>query len=152
MNTATMRLDINSRKGTPTMQNNAKSFDFQTEAAVKKIYDAALAVHEEIGSGQLDQLYEACLCKELSLRNVSFIRLKPFPFFYKDQRIDDLGMMLHIIVDDLVLVEINSFDLMDDIALLTRMNMCGKKVSVVLSFSFDDPQEGFRRVDEGAAA
>ena len=39
---------------------------------------AAIEVHRALGPGLLESAYEECLCKELTIRNISFERQKPF--------------------------------------------------------------------------
>ena len=49
----------------------------------KEIIGAAIEVHRHLGPGLLESAYEACLCKELEIRNVTFERQKPLAVVYK---------------------------------------------------------------------
>ncbi|HEV2960698.1 MAG TPA: GxxExxY protein, partial [Candidatus Angelobacter sp.] len=40
----------------------------------RKILGAAIEVHKALGPGLLESVYEMCLCRELTLRNLSFER------------------------------------------------------------------------------
>ncbi|MFV1951804.1 MAG: GxxExxY protein [Nitrospinota bacterium] len=42
----------------------------------KEIINAAIEVHKELGPGLLESIYEDCLCRELSIRNISFEKQK----------------------------------------------------------------------------
>ena len=50
--------------------------------------DAAFAVHKELGPGLLESVYEVCLCRELSIRNVPFRSQVSLPVTYKGLRLD----------------------------------------------------------------
>lgn len=47
------------------------------------ILDSAIEVHRHLGPGLLESVYEVCLCKEFSLRGVSFLRQVCIPINYK---------------------------------------------------------------------
>src|SRR5262249_23402220 len=47
------------------------------------VIGAAIEVHRELGPGLLESAYEACLCRELTLRHVAFERQVPLPVVYK---------------------------------------------------------------------
>ncbi|MBI3099899.1 MAG: GxxExxY protein [Planctomycetes bacterium] len=49
----------------------------------REVIGAAIEVHRTIGPGLLDSAYEACLCRELSLRRIHFVRQRPLPLEYK---------------------------------------------------------------------
>jgi GxxExxY protein len=44
-----------------------------------RVIGAAIEVHRQLGPGLLESAYEACLCRELLLRNVPFERQVPLP-------------------------------------------------------------------------
>lgn len=43
----------------------------------KEIIGAAIEVHRHLGPGLLESAYEECLCREFSLRSVTFERQSP---------------------------------------------------------------------------
>ena len=47
------------------------------------IIGAAIEVHRSLGPGLLESAYEECLCKELTLQQISFERQRPLPLEYK---------------------------------------------------------------------
>ncbi len=49
----------------------------------QEIIGAAIEVHKQLGPGLLESAYKECLCKELSLRGISFEREKPIRLEYK---------------------------------------------------------------------
>ena len=48
-----------------------------------KILDAAIEVHRILGPGLLEIVYETCLCKELTLRNIAYKRQDLIPIIIK---------------------------------------------------------------------
>ena len=42
------------------------------EATAAAVVDAAFKVHSVLGPGLLEKVYEACLCRELTLRGIPF--------------------------------------------------------------------------------
>jgi GxxExxY protein len=49
----------------------------------RQILDAAIAVHKEMGPGLLEAVYQQCLVKELTLRNIKVNTMVPIPLQYK---------------------------------------------------------------------
>lgn len=47
------------------------------------VLDASIEVHKHLGPGLLESVYEACLCKELDLRNINYKRQISLPVNYK---------------------------------------------------------------------
>jgi GxxExxY protein len=58
---------------------------------------AAIEVHRELGPGLLESSYEACLCRELTLRGMSFERQVPLPVRYKGFDVE-CGYRLDVLV------------------------------------------------------
>ena len=45
------------------------------------IIGASIEVHKALGPGLLESVYEECLCRELTLKGISFQRQVPLPAF-----------------------------------------------------------------------
>jgi len=54
----------------------------------ESIIGAAIQVHRAVGPGLLESAYEECLCRELSLREVPFLRRVALPLTYKGVQLD----------------------------------------------------------------
>ena len=50
-----------------------------------KIIGAAMEVHQELGCGFKEAVYQEAFAKELSLRNIPFEREKTYPVYYKGE-------------------------------------------------------------------
>jgi GxxExxY protein len=73
----------------------------------KSIIGAAIEVHSALGPGMLESAYEECLCKELSLRGISFTRQNPVPVEYKNTKLE-CGYRLDLLIENTVVVELKS--------------------------------------------
>src|SRR5436853_4835105 len=67
----------------------------------RKILGAAIEVHKALGPGLLESVYEACLCHELTLRNIAFKRQVPVPINYKGLSLE-CGYRSDLVVVDTV--------------------------------------------------
>lgn len=52
------------------------------------IIGAAIEVHRALGPGLLESAYEECLCHELSLAQIHFVRQIGLPVVYKNVKLD----------------------------------------------------------------
>ena len=75
----------------------------------ERVIGAAIEVHQELGPGLLESAYEECLCHELSLRKLSFVRQHSLPLCYKDVAID-CSYRIDLIVEDLVVIEVKAVE------------------------------------------
>ena len=75
----------------------------------EQVIGAAIEVHQELGPGLLESAYEECLCYELSLKKLSFLRQHSLPLRYKNVAID-CSYRIDLIVEDLIVVEIKAVE------------------------------------------
>jgi GxxExxY protein len=73
----------------------------------RKIVSAALEVHKQLGPGLLESAYEACLCRELTVREIAYDRQVTLPLDYHGMSLD-CGYRLDLIVGELVIVEVKA--------------------------------------------
>ena len=71
------------------------------------IIGAAIKVHNTLGPGLLESVYETCLCQELSIQNIPFKRQVKFPIIYEGVNTHKI-FCADIIVADQVLVELKA--------------------------------------------
>ena len=77
------------------------------EELSRKIISAAIAVHDELGPGMLERVYERCLARELELRGHGVQSQVPVPVVYKGLRVDG-GYTLDLLVDDTAVIELKA--------------------------------------------
>ncbi|HXB75209.1 MAG TPA: GxxExxY protein [Candidatus Acidoferrales bacterium] len=75
----------------------------------KQIVDAAYRVHTTVGPGLLESVCESVLAYELEHRGLLTTRQQPVPLVYHGLHIE-AGFRADLIVEDLVIVEIESVE------------------------------------------
>jgi GxxExxY protein len=112
-----------------------------------EIIGAAIEVHKLLGPGLLESTYRECLCRELSLRDISFRRECGVPLEYKGIKLD-CGYRMDLLVADLVVVEIKAIEALapvHDAQLLTYLRVGGWKVGLLINFNVVVLKDGIHR-------
>lgn len=102
-----------------------------------QVIGAAIEVHRALGPGLLESAYEECLCKELCLRHVPFVRQLPLPVDYKGVRVD-CSYRLDLLVASSVVVEVKAVSALEPIheaQLLTYMKLGQWKLGLLINFN-----------------
>ena len=108
---------------------------------------AAIEVHRALGPGLLESAYQACLCRELSLRGLNFQTELPLPIHYKGVQLD-CGYRIDMLVGQLVVVEIKTVGTLapvHDAQLLTYLRLGGWKVGLLINFNVAVLKHGIHR-------
>jgi GxxExxY protein len=111
------------------------------------IVGAAIEIHRTLGPGFLEAVYEECLARELTLRNVAFERQKPVPLAYKDLKLE-CGYRLDFLVSGRVVVEIKSREALAPIhesVMLTYLRLSGSQLGLLINFNVLVLKDGIRR-------
>ncbi len=113
----------------------------------KQIIGAAIEVHKLLGPGLLESAYEECLCHELHLRGLRFVKQKSVPLFYKGVKLD-CGFRLDLLVEGRVVVELKSIEAIAPIheaVVLTYLRLSGHPLALLINFNVPVLKEGVRR-------
>lgn len=105
----------------------------------EEIIGAAIEVHRHLGPGLLESAYEECLCRELTLRSIPFLRQVELPVVYKDVKLD-CGYRIDVLINDLVIVELKCVEKVlpvHEAQLLTYMKLARKEVGLIFNFYTD---------------
>ena len=111
------------------------------------IIGCAIEVHRHLGPGLLENAYEAALCRELALQQVSYQRQKPLPLTYKGLSLPQ-SYRLDLVVDEAVVVEVKSVTRLLEIheaQLLTYLKLGGYQVGLLLNFNVPQLRDGIVR-------
>lgn len=117
----------------------------------RSIVDAALTVHKALGPGLLESAYEACLCRELELRNWQVERQVAIPIRYQDIEVDQ-GYRLDLLINRLVVVEIKSVDRIVDVhraQILSYLKLGDFKLGFLINFNSSRIRDGIQRFVNG---
>lgn len=108
---------------------------------------AAIEVHKTLGPGLLESTYRECLCRELSLRGISFRRECGLPLQYKGVHLD-CGYRIDLLIGESVVVEIKAVEQLAQVheaQLLTYLRIGGWKVGLLINFNVVVLKDGIRR-------
>ncbi|MGH9545413.1 MAG: GxxExxY protein [Terriglobales bacterium] len=107
------------------------------EDLTERVIGAAIEVHREIGPGLMESAYEECLCHELYLRELAFVRQVALPVRYKGVGLD-CGYRIDLVVADSLILELKCVEHIlpvHEAPLLTYLKMTGKRVGLILNFN-----------------
>ena len=102
----------------------------------QEIIGAAMEVHNELGSGFLEYVYEEAFCYELNLRKIYFERQKELEIYYKDLIIHG-KYKLDLLVENKVIVELKAtsgLTEIDEAQLLNYLKATKIRVGLLLNF------------------
>ncbi|HEY4931741.1 MAG TPA: GxxExxY protein [Terriglobales bacterium] len=108
---------------------------------------AAMEVHRALGPGLLESVYQACLARELQLRNVDFVQQIELPVSYKDVRLD-CGYRIDLVVGNRVVVELKSVQEIlpvHEAQLLTYVRLTKLPVGLLINFNVPVLKQGIKR-------
>ncbi len=102
-----------------------------------KIRKAIYNVHNELGPGLFESVYEAALLIELDLLGLKAVSQVGIPAFYKNQELG-LGFKLDILVEDEIIIEIKSIEFLTNVhkkQILTYLKLTNKKLGILVNFN-----------------
>jgi len=114
------------------------------------IIGAAMEVHNQLGPGLLERLYEDALVHEFDLRGIPWERQAPVLVDYRGRELS--GMKLDLTAADLVVVELKSVEKVHDAhlaQLLRYMRAARLPMGLLINFHSPRLKDGiFRRVND----
>lgn len=78
--------------------NISSPLPVELEELSRTLVDAAFKVHQVLGPGLLESVYDACLCVELRKRNIRYESQAPISIIYEGVRIA-AGLRLDLLVE-----------------------------------------------------
>ncbi len=113
----------------------------------KVVVDVAVRLHQELGPGLLESVYEATLSHALMKRGLRCARQLPIPICFDDLEFDE-GFRADIIVEDLVILELKSVQTLVPVhrkQLQTYLRLSGKRLGLLLNFGAPLMRDGIVR-------
>jgi GxxExxY protein len=108
------------------------------------ILGAAIEVHRTLGPGLLESIYAPCLHFEFATQGLRYVAQRAVPITYKSIRLE-AAYRLDLIVEDLVVVEIKSVDLISPVhraQLLTYLRLTGCPAGLIVNFNVPRLMDG----------
>jgi GxxExxY protein len=117
----------------------------------RDIVDAAFHIHQDIGPGLLESVYEVILAHELEKRDLRVVRQQPVPITYDGIRFDE-GFRADLIVGEKVIIELKSVEQVAPVhkkQLLTYLRLADKRLGLLINFGAAMIKDGIHRVVNG---
>lgn len=120
----------------------------EEERVATAIVDAAYAVHQNLGPGLLENIYEVCFCHELQKRGLSYRRQVVVPIVYDGITFDE-GLRLDVLAEELVICELKAVETMNPVfmaQILSQLKLTGKRLGFLINFNVPKIKDGIKRV------
>lgn len=114
----------------------------------RQVVDAVFQVHQNLGPGLLESVYEACLCHELGKRDIAFQRQVTLPVVYDGIEIE-AGLRLDLWIDKKLIVELKAVEALNEIhqaQLMTYMKLTGTRLGLLVNFNVPAIRQGIKRI------
>ena len=117
----------------------------QLEEITYKINGCAMKVHNNLGNGFQEVVYQRALAIEMQLQNINFIREQEMPLQYKGY---DVGTRrVDFFVEEKIMVEIKAIINLEDVHLAQAMNYVeAYNLEIGLLINFGAKSLQFKRV------
>ena len=115
------------------------------------IVDCAVHLHQDLGPGLLESVYEVTLARKLEKRGLLVQRQVPIAIEYEGQKFNE-GFRADLIVEEKVIVELKSVETIHPAhkkQLLTYLRLTGLKLGYLLNFGAALMKEGITRTIHG---
>jgi GxxExxY protein len=119
----------------------------------REIVDSAYHIHKRLGPGLLESVYETVMLYELGKRGLNCVREQAIPVVYDNVRID-VGFRADLIVEDKVIVEVKSIELVAPVhkkQLMTYLRLADKRLGLLINFNVVLIRDGIVRIVNGLA-
>ena len=118
------------------------------EEIARHIVECAYIVHDTLGPGLLEHVYEVCLCHELTRRGLHVNRQVPVPLVYDGISFDE-AFRADVLVEDLVICEIKAVEKLVPIykfQVLTHLKLTNRRLGFLINFNSPLLKDGIRRI------
>jgi GxxExxY protein len=111
---------------------------------------AAFTIHQALGPGLLESVYETLLCHELRKLGLHVQTQVPLPVLYDGLKLEN-GFRIDLLVEHKVVVELKSVEVLLEVhhmQLLTYLKLSGHKLGLLINFNVPLIKSGiFRKVN-----
>ena len=120
-----------------------------TENEISKlVVDLCFKIHKKYGPGLFESVYEEIFCYEWAKNGIPFQRQKGIPLIHEEIRME-IGFRADIIVDDKVIVELKSVEVLADIhykQVQTYLKLANIKLGLLVNFNVPLIKDGIHRI------
>jgi GxxExxY protein len=119
----------------------------KTEKIGQSLVTAAFRVHNELGPGLLEKVYEICLAHELQKAGLQVHRQIDVSIVY-DGIIFKEGLRLDLLIEDLVIAEVKAIETVNPVweaQIISHLKLTGKELGFLINFNVPLIKNGIRR-------
>lgn len=132
-----------------TQRREGVSADVERIASIA--VDCGFQIHEGLGPGLLESVYEAVLAQGLARHGLSVERQKPIPIRFHNLIIDE-GFRADLLVEGVLLIELKCTERFAPVhgkQLLTYLRLMNLPLGLLMNFGAATFREGIKRVVNG---
>jgi GxxExxY protein len=129
-------------------QRKFEPISLELEEIGKKIVHAAFTVHNELGPGLLEKVYEVCICHELSKTGLKEKRQIDLPIVYDGLTFNE-GLRLDVLVEDCVICELKAVDLVNPVwqaQVISHLKLSNLRLGYLINFNVAQIKQGIKRI------
>lgn len=107
-----------------------------------------IKIHDKIGPGLFESVYEEVLCYELSKAGISFTKQEPINVYYDGMKMD-VGFIADVIVEKRLILELKSVEKLMPVhykQLQTYLKLTHIQVGLLINFNTHYLKEGITRI------
>lgn len=108
----------------------------------------AIKVHQSLGPGLLESVYEECLSYRLIKAGLMIEKQKPIPLVFEEIKLE-CGFRCDILVQGKLIIEVKAVEALNDIHLaqvLTYLKLTNTKLGLLMNFNVLKLKDGIKRV------
>jgi GxxExxY protein len=112
-----------------------------------KILKASIIVHQEMGPGLLEAVYEYCLCKELHFMGIEAANQYLLPLYYKGENLHK-DFRIDILVENKILIEVKAVEKIlpvHEAQVISYLKLADLRLGLLINFNVPVVKQGFRR-------
>ena len=113
------------------------------------VIKAAITVHQILGPGLLESVYQSCMLIELRNMGIEVKSEVWLPVFYRGQEVNAAGFRLDLLVENRLVVELKSVEKVQPVhkkQLLTYLRLAKKPLGLLINFNEPMLKNGITRV------
>lgn len=107
----------------------------KNEILTKKIIGCAFNVHNKMGFGYLESVYEKCMMIELNKLKLMAEHQRPIPVYYDEELVGDF--IADILVEDEIIIELKTvrhLNVIHEAQLVNYLVATGKDIGLLINF------------------
>lgn len=112
------------------------------------VFDSAMEVHKELGTGLSESIYYLCFLQELRNKGIFFKKDVSFPIVYKNIKLNS-DFKIDLLIENEIIVHIKAIDKITsqhESHLLTQLKISNKKTGFIFNFNEIKLVDGYKKI------